>query len=592
MIKDLSHVPNKPGVYQFFDESKIIYIGKAKDLNKRVRSYFTPAIKDRKTEQIKKQAIKVETFTTHSETEALILEQQLIKEYKPKFNILLRDDKTYPFIYFLDSHDYPSIHLKRSKQAINENFYGPYTSAKLVRDQIKELQKIFKLRNCSSTTFSNRSRPCIEYQMKRCSAPCVNMISKSDYAEDISSAKRYLTSEKKFIKKMLIDKMEQHSKLLQFEEADTYKKRLESIISLEDETSINIHPLDIDIWHGSFEHKTGLAKIVVRDGKVRSTKTYLINLEASSEKDSVFRRAIFHNYLNKNQIPRKILISNKISERKLLQKALEKTFNKKISIYLKAPKGSASFVNLAKLNSKQAILNSENKEPPLKFAFDELIKKFNLNISNPTLDCIDISHHSGSNPKAGIVRFNIHGPDKKFYRSYNVPQKLGGNDVGSMAYAINKRLQKVDEYPNIILLDGGKAQLNAILPLIKAKKILVLAIEKGSFRKAYTESIYSAYGQESIETASSLFNFLLRARDEAHRFAIKNNRISKQGSVKISSLDVVDGVGKVIKSRLFQKFGNIENIRKANIHELSKIKGISARLGKKIKDVLSNVYDQ
>ena len=201
MIKDLSHVPNKPGVYQFFDSSKIIYIGKAKDLKKRVRSYFTPAIKDRKTEQIKKQAIKVETFATHSETEALILEQQLIKEYKPKFNILLRDDKTYPFIYFLGSHDFPSIQLKRSKQAIDENFFGPYTNARLVRDQIKELQKIFRLRNCSNSTFSNRSRPCIEYQMKRCSAPCVNLISKSDYAEDVSAAKRYLTSEKKTNKK-------------------------------------------------------------------------------------------------------------------------------------------------------------------------------------------------------------------------------------------------------------------------------------------------------------------------------------------------------------------------------------------------------
>ena len=361
MIKDLSHVPNKPGVYQFFDSSKIIYIGKAKDLNKRVRSYFTPAIKDRKTEQIKKQAIKVETFATHSETEALILEQQLIKEYKPKFNILLRDDKTYPFIYFLGSHDFPSIHLKRSKQAIDENFYGPYTNARLVRDQIKELQKIFRLRNCSNSTFSNRSRPCIEYQMKRCSAPCVNLISKSDYAEDISSAQRYLTSEKKHIKKILKEKMQRHSELLQFEEADRYKKRLDSIISLEDETSINIHPLDIDIWHGSFEHKTGLAKISVRDGKVRSTKTYLIDSDASSEIDNVFRRAIFHNYLHKSQIPSKILIANKISERKLLQEALEKIFKKKVNIFVKAPKGSKSFLDLAKLNSKQTLINSEKK---------------------------------------------------------------------------------------------------------------------------------------------------------------------------------------------------------------------------------------
>ena len=215
--------------------------------------------------------------------------------------------------------------------------------------------------------------------------------------------------------------MQRHSELLQFEEADRYKKRLDSIISLEDESSINIHPLDIDIWHGFFEHKTGLAKISVRDGKVRSTKTYLIDSDASSEIDSVFRRAIFHSYLHKSHIPDKILIANKISERKLLQEALEKTFDKKINIFVKAPKGSKSFLDLAKLNSKQVLINSENKEPPMKLAFDELIKKFKLNIVSPSLDCVDISHYSGSKPKAGIVRFNEFGLEKRLFRSYNIP---------------------------------------------------------------------------------------------------------------------------------------------------------------------------
>ena len=582
MIKDLSHVPNKPGVYQFYDKSKIIYIGKAKDLNKRVRSYFTPAIKDRKTEQIKKQAIKVETFATHSETEALILEQQLIKEYKPKFNILLRDDKTYPFIYFLSSHDFPSIHLKRSKQAIDENFYGPYTNAKLVRDQIKELQKIFRLRNCSNSTFRNRSRPCIEYQMKRCSAPCVNLISKSDYADDISAAQRYLTSEKKYIKKTLKEKMQWHSDLLQFEDADRYKKRLDSIISLEDEASINIHPLDIDIWHGTFEYKTGLAKVSVRDGKVRSTKTYLIDSDESSEVDNVFRRAIFHNYLHKSQVPRKILIANKISERKLIQEALEKIFNKKVKIFIKAPKGSKSFLDLAKLNSKQTLINAENKEPPMKVAFDELIQKFKLNIVNPSLDCIDISHHSGSNPKAGIIRFNMNGPDKKFYRAYNIPQELGGNDPGSIAFAINKRLKKKDENPSILLVDGGKAQLNALIPKVKNKNILVLAIKKGSHRKVLTESIYSINGQESIEVDSKLFKLLVKARDEAHRFAIKANRNAKHANMQVSILDSIKGIGPKTKERLFNEFKSIDAILNGDINHLKSIKGVDQRIANEI----------
>jgi len=419
--------------------------------------------------------------------------------------------------------------------------------------------------------------------MKRCSAPCVNLISKTDYAEDISSAQKYLTSEKKHIKKMLKEKMRKHSELLEFEEADRYKKRLDSIISLEDETSINIHPLDIDIWHGSFEHKTGLAKISVRDGKVRSTKTYLIDSDATSEIDSVFRRAIFHNYLHKSQIPKKILIANKISERKLLQEALQKIFKKKVNIFVKAPKGSKSFLDLAKLNSKQTLINSEKREPPMKIAFDELMQKFKLNIVNPTLDCIDISHHSGSNPKAGIIRFNKDGPDKKFYRAYNIPQELGGNDPGSIVYAINKRLEKKDENPCILLVDGGKTQLNAITQKIKNRDILLLAIEKGSKRKTLTENIYSINGQESIEVNSRLFNLLIKARDEAHRFAIKANRNAKRINMQVSVLDSIKGIGPKTKERLFNEFKSINAILSSDINHLKNIRGVDQRIANEIK---------
>tara|TARA_A100001234_G_scaffold216075_1_gene221596 strand:- start:2542 stop:3816 length:1275 start_codon:yes stop_codon:yes gene_type:complete len=419
--------------------------------------------------------------------------------------------------------------------------------------------------------------------MKRCSAPCVDLISKSDYAEDISSAQRYLTSEKKYIKKALKEKMLWHSKQLQFEEADRYKKRLESIISLEDETSINIYPLDIDIWHGSFGNRTGLAKISVRDGKVRSTKTYLLETDTSSEMDSVFRRAIFHNYLHKSQIPSKILIANKISERKILQDALEKTFNKKVHIFVKAPKGSKSFLDLAKLNSKQMLLNSENKEPPMKRGFDELLKKFKLNITNPTLDCIDVSHHSGSNPKAGIIRFNINGADKELYRAYNLPKKLGGNDLESIKFAIQKRLENKAEKPNILLVDGGKSQLNAITSVILDHDILVLAVEKGSQRKALTESIYSLKGQESIDKNSKLFNLLIRSRDEAHRFAITANRVAKNKDMKVSVLDSIKGIGPRTKERLFNKFKSIDVILSADTSVLEKIKGVDKRIANEIK---------
>ena len=419
--------------------------------------------------------------------------------------------------------------------------------------------------------------------MKRCSAPCVNLISKSDYAEDLYGAKQYLTSEKKHIKKILKEKMQQHSELLQFEEAERYKKRLHSIISLEGETSISIYPLDIDIWHGSFKQKTGLAKVSVRNGKVRSTKTYLIDSNELSEIDNVFRRAIFHSYLHKSQIPDKILIANKISERKLLQEALEKTFNKKVNILIRAPKGSKSFLELAKLNSKQTLINSENKKPPMRLAFNELIQRFKLNTNNPVLDCVDISHHSGTNPRAGIIRFNINGPDKKLYRAYNLPKELGGNDPGSIAFAINKRLESKNEKPDILLVDGGRTQLNALTSIIKNTDILILAIEKGSQRKALTENIYSIGGQESIDVNSRLFNLLTRARDEAHRFAIKANRKAKRMNMQVSILDSIRGIGPKTKERLFNEFKSINAILNSDINYLQNIRGVDQRIANEIK---------
>ena len=233
------------------------------------------------------------------------------------------------------------------------------------------------------------------------------------------------------------------------------------------------------------------------------------------------------------------------------------------------------------MNSKQILINSEHKEPPLKQAFDELMQKFKLNIINPVLDCIDISHHSGSNPKAGIIRFNVNGPDKKFYRAYNLPKELGGNDIGSIAFAINKRLKK-GENPSILLVDGGKTQLNALISKVKSTDTMLLAIEKGSQRKVLTESIYSINGQESIDVKSNLFNLLIKARDEAHRFAIKANRNAKRKNMQISILDSIRGIGPKTKERLFSRFKSINVILKASKQDLLSIKGINDRIAKEI----------
>ena len=586
MIADLKHVPTSPGVYQFFNDKEIIYIGKAKNLNKRVRSYFTKAIKDRKTEQIKQQAIRVETFTTHSETEALILEQQLIKEYKPKFNILLRDDKAYPFIFFASKHSFPSIHLKRSKQAVSEDYYGPFTSAKLVRDQLKELQKIFKLRNCADSTFANRSRPCIEYQMKRCSAPCVNFISKEDYQEDISAAKQYLIAEKRQVKKILTKKMEIHANKLEFEEAEHFRKRLLSIIALEEEAAVSMKPITLDVWHASFSNDaTGIAKLSVREGKIQATKTYFLKENHSDNLDIMFQSVLFHHYRFLHHLPPKLYITNALNNTHLLQQALQQKFSSSVTFVDKTPAGGSSFTKLAKLNSIQAILNEQHKPARFASAFKELQRLCNSNTSDLILECIDISHHAGSHAKAAIVRFTEHGPDKTNYRSYNIPDNLGGNDTGSIIYALNKRLQNKNNPPSFILIDGGPQQLIAAKRLNNQKNISFLAIKKGSKRKALTETVYSIHGQEDIPLRSELFKLLTRARDEAHRFSIKANRNAKLRSIKGGKLDTIKGLGPIKRNMLIKKYGSLKNILNQPLKELTKNPGINTKIAQAISEL-------
>ena len=283
MKPNLSEIPSNPGIYKFFSNNKIIYIGKAKNLKRRVSSYFRESIKDQKTQKIKVLTDRIETFSTPTEAEALILEQSLIKENLPRFNILLRDDKTYPYIYFSINHKFPGISLRRSKNAVSKNYFGPFISSYGVRSSIKELQKIYKIRNCTDSTFKNRSRPCIEYQMNRCSAPCVNLISDVEYASNILSAQRYISSSGKQAKSLMLSQMKKFANQQDFESANIIKKQISSLESLKQEQSFYPKIDSVDFFSCIFKHgKTGASIFSIRDGKIRGTKTYYFNSNFSS----------------------------------------------------------------------------------------------------------------------------------------------------------------------------------------------------------------------------------------------------------------------------------------------------------------------
>ena len=589
---DIKKVPNTPGVYKFFNNQEIIYIGKAKDLKKRVSSYFGKSHKDRKTSQIRFLTDKVETFTTKNEVEALLLEQSLIKENKPRFNILLRDDKTYPYIYFSLDHEYPGVYSKRTKKSVDKKYFGPFVSSEAVKKSIKEIQKIFKVRNCSDNTFANRTRPCIEFQMKRCSAPCVQKINKVDYFEDITSAKSFLTSSDTKTVERLTGEIDKAVSRLDFEKAAEIRDRLNRLNLLKEEQSVVTLANDIDIFSVSSEMSyLGISIIVVRNGKIRGTKTHLIKQALYSSFDEVYQSAIFNFYEHQLDIPKKVLCAYELEDKKILEDMFESKHQKKVRIIHSPNKSIRPIFNLCKLNAQQVIKNHISKEDKYTFALNELCEYVGQKEINK-IEAYDVSHISGENGVASSIVFTKTGPEKKNYRLFNIPNHLSGNDVGSLEHVLERRIKYFDDpkiRPDLLLIDGGKTQLkfvNSVLDKSKHRDLKAISIVKGSNRIRATETIISRDGILELDKNSKAFLILQEMRDESHRFAIQAQRKKKRKTISKSQLDSIKGIGNILKKRLLKKFKSIKNIKGANLADLMTVDGINEKMAKLILEKL------
>ena len=592
MSINLNKVPNTPGVYKFFSNHEIIYIGKAKDLKKRVSSYFGKSFKDKKTSQIKFLTDKIETFTTKNEVEALLLEQILIKENKPKFNILLRDDKTYPYIYFSLDHEYPGVYSKRTKNAVDKKYFGPFVSSEAVKKSIKEIQKIFKVRNCSDNTFANRSRPCIEFQMKRCSAPCVQKINKVDYFEDISSAKSFLlSSDTKTVQRLTSD-IEKAVTKLDFEKAAEIRDRLKRLNLLKEEQSVITLANDVDIFSVSSEMSyLGISIIVVRNGKIRGTKTHLIKQAHFNSFDDVYQSAIFNFYDNQYDVPKKILCAYALEDKKILEDMFDTKHKKRVKIIHSPSKSIRPIFNLCKLNAMQVIRNHISKEDKYSFSLNELSNYLGMK-DIKRIEGYDVSHISGENAVASCVVFSKTGPLKKNYRLFNIPNHLSGNDTGSLEHVLNRRLKYYNDpktKPDLILIDGGKSQLNYVKRVINAsehKDLEVISIVKGKNRVRATETIIGKTGALELDKHSKAFLLLQEIRDESHRFALQAQRKNKRSKITKSELDNIYGIGNILKRRLLKKFKSVKNIRSSSMDDLMTVEGINAKIAYSIKQKL------
>ena len=588
MALDLKQVPNTPGIYKFFSKNKIIYIGKAKNLKKRVSSYFGKSFKDRKTQQIKVLTDKIETFSTTTEAEALLLEQSLIKENLPRFNILLRDDKTYPYVHFSMDHKYPSISMRRSKHAVSKNFFGPFISAQAVKSTIKDLQKIYQIRNCSDTTFNNRSRPCIEHQMQRCSAPCVNLISEVSYQGDIVSSQHYLSSSGKKTKSLMTAQMHRLAEQQEFERAQEIKKRIESLDLLQQEQSFNSSLISVDFFSCvSKLDRTGICILSVRDGKIRGTKTHYLQGNQLHNIDNLFQSLIFSYYQNSFSLPQKIVLNIKPFNLPLIKQAVKLKFGKQVSISTSINSDITKVAKLGKLNANQVIENRVNQADKYSFAIKDLKLNLGLKRKNLTIEGFDISHHGGQDAVASAVRFSSNGPEKSNYRLFNIPKEFSGNDIGSIKHVLERRINKknINPLPDIILIDGGKLQLEAALSVFTAlakQSLMILSIVKGSKRVRSTETILSKDGIIEMHKDSPGFLLLQQIRDESHRFAITSNRKKKNKSIKKSSLNNIKGLGPQKRKNLMNYFKSIQSIKDASVVDLCKVSGISIKLAKDI----------
>ena len=479
--------------------------------------------------------------------------------------------------------------MKRSKHSVSSNFFGPFISMYAVKATIKDIQKIYRVRNCSDSTFRNRSRPCIEHQMNRCSAPCVKKVSVIDYALDIESAQSYLSSTGKQTKRLLTDKMEKLAHKQDFEQANIIKHRIASLELLQQEQSVNSKISSADFFACTSSYgKTGACILSIRDGKIRGTKTYYFSDDHLGEIDILLESLIFTYYQNKFSLPAKIIFTMKSNHPELIQESILLKFHKSVRVLNRLPPGSKSVAKLAILNANQVIENKVKKSEKYEHAMSSLASQLGLSVDDIKIEGIDVSHHSGSHAVASIVKFSDKGAEKKLYKLYNIPKEYSGNDVGSLIHVLERRLLRRDEHPlpDILLVDGGKPQLNAALKVfltVNFKPPIILSIVKGSNRIRATETILSEQGIIEFPSKSTGFLLLQQVRDESHRFAITSNRRKKNKAIRYSVLDEVFGLGTIKKQSLLNHFKSLKRIKNASIQEMCMVEGISIKLAEEIK---------
>ena len=593
--KELPLIPKLPGVYKMLNsKNEILYVGKAKNLTNRLKSYVSEKNHIIRTERMLSQTKKLEITTTSNESEALLLEANLIKKHKPKYNILLRDDKSFPFIFMGNKDKWPQIKKHRGKKNKEGFFFGPFASAGSANWTIKMIQKIFHLRVCDDTVFKNRERSCILYHIKRCSGPCVGYINETEYKQTVKDAIEFVSGKSRKIQKNLSNQMEKASEELDFEKASILRDRIKSLNIIQSSQKINeANLVEADVIAGYKESgKTCIQVFFYRSKQNWGNQAFFPKHDPDESLKEILNSFITQFYENKN-VPNSIILSEEINERTLIEKTLSKKENKEINISV-AKKGSKlKVIKQAIKNAKDSLNRKIYESQNNKDLFEKVAKKFNLETNINLIEVYDNSHIQGTNSVGAMITYGDGGFVKKRYRKFNIKiQKNEQDDYGMMKEVLNRRfkrsVQKKDNYlsfPDLVLIDGGKGQYSVAretMSELGLHDIPIVAIAKGKFRSSSNETFFHNRKEfKFLKNDPTLF-FLQRLRDESHRFAISAHRAKRKKSISSSLLDQIEGIGSIRKRALLNHFGSARTVESASLDEIKSVKGIEEKVAKKI----------
>lgn len=590
----LQALTQRPGVYRMVDEKgEIIYVGKAKNLKKRVSSYFLARDGSPKQQAMVRRIHRIDVSVTHTEGEALLLESQLIKRHRPRYNITLRDDKSYPSIYVSTHQAFPRLSFHRGAKQREGRYFGPYPSASAVRESLKLLQKIFPVRQCRDSFFQHRTRPCLEYQIERCTAPCVGLIDAESYAEDVRDTLMFLEGDGRQLIDALARRMERAAVELNFEKAARYRDQIATLRTVLEKQAVHGEQGDVDIIACAIQgHAACIQMVFIRGGQYIGDRSFFPAMADEFSEGSILRAFIAQYYLGK-PIPREILTSGVVEDASLLEEVLSNQAGHPVRLAPKLRGERARRMELAQTNAESALAAKLANRQDWYARFLALGEALHCPEPPKRLECFDISHTQGELTVASCVVFDRQGPVKSAYRRFNIDDIQPGDDYAALAQAVGRRYRRVREgeieAPDILLIDGGKGQVGAVkaaLDVIGVHGLRILGVAKGPDRKPGMEILVPAESAQPFVLPSHSPALLLiqQIRDEAHRFAITGHRQRRAKARTQSSLETIPGLGPKRRQQLLRQFGGLREISRAGVDALARIDGISSQLAQRIYD--------